>query len=59
MRADDAEQTAQPVQRLNHRRDDRGVAAVAREDLSDRYLQPANQLLGLRSFLLMVLSSEI
>jgi hypothetical protein len=46
MRPDDAKQASQPVQRLEHRRDERGVAAVAWENLTNRGFNPADQLLG-------------
>ena len=35
MRANETEQAAKAVERLDHRRDERGVAAVTREDLPD------------------------
>jgi hypothetical protein len=46
MRPDDAKQASQPVQRLEHRRDERGVAAVAWENLANRGFNPADQFLG-------------
>jgi hypothetical protein len=52
MRADDPEQAAQAVQRLDHRREERGVAAVAREDLPDRQLEAADELFGFLPFLI-------
>ena len=52
MRADEAEKTAQSVERLNHRGDQRGVAAVARKHLADREFQAADQLVGLLLFLI-------
>src|SRR5262245_19621633 len=51
VRADEAEETAQSVERLNHRGDQRGVAAVARKHLADREFQAADQLFGLLLFL--------
>src|SRR5262249_60165041 len=52
VRADEAEETAQSVERLNHRGDQRGVAAVARKHLADREFQAADQLFGLLLFLI-------
>src|ERR1700680_1667093 len=52
MRPDDAKQASQPVQRLEHRRDERGVAAVAWENLTDRGFNPADQFFGFLPFLI-------
>lgn len=51
VRPDDPEQAAKAVQRLNHRCDQTGVAAVTR-DLSDRDFEPAHQFFGFQSFLI-------
>src|SRR3954468_15134955 len=52
MWSDDAEQAPQPVQCLDHRGDERRVAAVTRKDLPDRNLQSADELLGFLTFLI-------
>ena len=52
MGADDADEASQSVQRLEHRRDERGVAAVARENLTDRGFNPADQFFGFLPFLI-------
>ena len=52
MGSDDADQASQPVQRLEHRRDECGVAAVAWENLADRGFNPADQFLGFLPFLI-------
>ena len=46
MRSDDADEASQPVQRLEHRRDECGVGAVAWENLADCGFNPADQFLG-------------
>ena len=46
MGSDDSDEASQPVQRLEHRRDECGVAAVAWENLADRGFNPADQFLG-------------
>lgn len=52
MRSDDAEEAAQTVQRLNDAGEQRGVAAIAREDLSDSELETADRLFGFLAFLI-------
>ena len=52
MRPDEAEQASQSVQRLDHAGDERGVAAVARKELSDGGLEAADDLFGLLLFLI-------
>jgi len=52
MGADDADEASQSVQRLEHRRDERGVAAVARKNLTDRGFNPADQFFGFLPFLI-------
>ena len=52
VRADNADEASQSVQRLEHRRDERGVAAVARENLTDRGFNPADQFFGFLPFLI-------
>ena len=52
MRSDDADEASQPVQRLEHRRDECGVGAVAWENLADCGFNPADQFLGFLPFLI-------
>ena len=52
VRPDDTDEASQPVQRLEHRRDECGVAAVARENLADCGFNPADQFLGFLPFLI-------
>ena len=52
MRADEAEQAAQAVERLDHRREQGGIAAVAREHLADRQFESADHLFGLLTLLI-------
>jgi hypothetical protein len=47
-----AQETAEAVERLNHRREERRVAAVSRKDLPDCDLQAADHLFGLLAFLI-------
>ena len=50
MRSNQAEEAAQPVERLNHRRDHSGVTAIT-GDLADRRFEAADQIFGLLLFL--------
>ena len=52
MRADEPEQAAEAVQRLDHRRDETRVAAIAGKNLSDRQFQAAYEFVGLLFFLI-------
>ena len=51
MRADQPEEAPKPVQRLDHGGEERGIAAIARKNLADRDLEPADHFFGLLTFL--------
>src|SRR5262249_49772117 len=51
MRSHEAEQAAEAVQRLDHRRDQRRIGAIARKNLTHGQLEAADQLLGFLAFL--------
>jgi hypothetical protein len=52
VRPDNAQQTAQPIQCLNHLSQEACIPAVAGKNLADCYFEPANQLVGLLAFLI-------
>jgi hypothetical protein len=52
MRADEAEQTSQSVERLDEAGDNRRVAAVSRKDLAHEDFEAAEELLRLLPFLI-------
>jgi len=52
VRPDDAQQTAKPIQCLNHLSQEACIPAVAGKNLADCYFEPADQLVGLLAFLI-------
>lgn len=52
MRTDEAEQASQAVERLNHRCEEGGIAAVPGEHLADRQFEAADHLFGFLALLI-------
>jgi hypothetical protein len=52
MRPHDAEEASQAVERLDHRREEHGIAAVARKNLTHRELEAADKFVGFLLFLI-------